>query len=155
MFSALFSFLGGSAFRMVWGEVSAYFTRKQEQKMELERMRLQGDLDSAAHARNMESIRLQADLGVKVIEAQREADADRIAAGAWASLVEGTTKLTGLKFIDYWNQAIRPALATMAMVVVVAQVVQNGFVLTDWDKELVAAILGIYVADRSLSKRGK
>jgi hypothetical protein len=153
--SALISFIGGSAFRMIWGEVSAWFTRRQEQKLEIERMRLQGEMDAAAHARNMESIRLQADLGVKVIQAQHEADVDSIATGAWATLVEGTTKLTGLAFIDYWNAGIRPALATVAMAVVIGQVIQNGFVLSDWDKQLVGAILGIYVADRSLSKRGK
>jgi len=32
---------------------------------------------------------------------------------------------------------------------------KNGFILSEWDKELVSAILGIYVADRSLGKRGK
>jgi hypothetical protein len=38
---------------------------------------------------------------------------------------------------------------------VVFEIMRNGFVLSDWDKELVGAILGIYVADRSLSRRGK
>ena len=30
MFSALFSFLGGSVFRMIWGEISSFIEKKQE-----------------------------------------------------------------------------------------------------------------------------
>ena len=152
---ALISFLGGSAFRMVWGEMSAYFTRKQEHALEIERMKVQGDLEAAQHARNMEAIRVQAELGVKTIQVQAEADASRIDIGAWAQAVADVGKQTGIKFIDVWNGAIRPWLATMASAVVLFEIARNGFVLTDWDRELVGAILGIYVADRQLSKRGK
>lgn len=152
---ALFSFLGGSAFRMVWGEVSAYFTRKQEQAQEMARMELQGRLDAAQHARNMESIKTQAELGIKTIQVQADADMSRIDASAWAQAVSDVGKQTGIKILDIWNGAIRPALATMAMAVVLFEIAKNGFALTDWDRELVGAILGIYVADRSLGKRGK
>lgn len=155
MFSGLIAFLGGSAFRMIWGELSAWMTARQDHAHEIDRMRLQGDLDAAQHARNMEAIKVQADLGVKTIEAQAEADLDRLAGGAWSALVESTTKMTGIRGIDVWNQAIRPLLATLAIVLVVAEIVVHGFVLSEWDRELVAAILGIYTADRSLSKRGK
>jgi len=155
MFSGLIAFLGGSAFRMIWGEFSAWLTARQDHVHEIDRMRLQGDLDAAQHVRNMEVIKVQADLGVKTIEAQAEADLDRIAGGAWSALVESTTKMTGIWFIDVWNQSIRPMLATLAIGVVVAEIAMNGFALSEWDRELVAAILGIYTADRSLSKRGK
>lgn len=153
--SALLSFLGGSAFRMLWGEVAAYFTRKQEHAQEVERMQIQEKLDAAQHARNLEAIRVQANMGIKTVRVQAEADLSRIEASAWAQAVADVGKKTGVRFIDIWNGIIRPALATMAMIVVVGQVIQNGFVLTEWDKELVAGILGIYIADRGLSKRGK
>ena len=39
MFSALFSFLGGSVFRMVWGEVSTWVTAKQDHAHENEKMK--------------------------------------------------------------------------------------------------------------------
>lgn len=35
MFSALFSFLGGSVFRMVWGEASAFINKREDHKQEL------------------------------------------------------------------------------------------------------------------------
>lgn len=155
MFSALFSFLGGSAFRMVWGELSAWFKAKQDHTHEVERMRLQGDLDAAQHARNLEAIRVQSELGVKVIEAQREADVARVEADAWLDAVRSVGRQTGIKFVDIWNGVIRPGLATIAIVAVVAEIVVLGFLMTEWHKELFGAILGIYVADRSLAKRGK
>lgn len=153
--SALFSFLGGSVFRMVWGEISAFFKAKQEHTQEMERMRLQGDLDAATHARNLEAIKVQAELGVKVIEAQREADVSRIEADAWLEAVRDVGRKTGIKLVDAWNGAIRPGLATIAIVAVVAEIIALGFLLTDWHKELFGAILGVFVADRSLAKRGK
>lgn len=152
---AILSFLGGNAFRLIFGEVAAYFTKRQEHAQEVERMKLQGEIDAAQHARNLESLRLQSELGVKVIEAQRDADIDRFDVSAWAQAVADVGKKTGIRFLDLWNGSIRPALATLAMAVVLFEVCKNGFILTDWDRELVGAILGIYVADRHLSKRGK
>ena len=153
--SALISFLGGSAFRMIWGEVSSYFTRKQEHALEMERMKVQGDLEAAQHARNLESIRVQADLGVKTIQVQAEADLARTDAAAWADAVAAVGRSTGIKFLDIWNGSVRPLLATIAIAVVLFEIIKNGFALSEWDRELVSAILGIYVADRTLGKRGK
>lgn len=153
--SALLSFLGGSVFRMLWGELSAFFKAKQEHKYELERLKLQGELDAALHARNMEALRVQAELGVKTIEAQRAADVSRTEADAWLEAVRATGRSTGIWFVDLWNGVIRPGLATIAVLAVVAEIVAMGFLLSDWHRELFAAILGLYVADRSLTKRGK
>ena len=155
MFSGLIAFLGGSAFRMIWGELAAWLTARQDHAHEIERMRLSADLEAAQHARQQEAIRLQAELGVKTIAVQAEADVDRLAGEAWGELVASTTRMTGIRFVDAWNQSIRPLLATLAIAVVVARIWQAGFVLTEWDQELVAAILGLYIADRSLAKRGK
>lgn len=152
---ALLSFLGGSAFRMVWGEVSAYFTRKQEHSQEIERMEAQGVLDAAQHARNLESIRVQADLGIKTIQVRVDADMARIDASAFAQAVADVGKQTGIRFIDIWNGVIRPSLATLACAFLVAEAVHNGMAPTPHIIMVCDAILGIYIADRSLSKRGK
>lgn len=155
MISALISFLGGSAFRMVWGELSAYFSKKQEHAQEIERIRLEAEIERERHARDCERLRLQSDLGVKEVEVHRDADLARLEGDAWRELVGSTTRLTGIKFLDIWNGVIRPLLATLAISVVVAEIATSGFALNDWHRELVAAILGIYLADRSLTKRGK
>lgn len=155
MLSALLSFLGGSAFRMIWGEISAWATRKQEHEHELARMTIQSTLEAERHARDMDRIKLQHELGVKEVIVQADAAVNKLEVEAWLQAVRDVGKQTGIRFIDVWNGAIRPLLATLAISVVVAQIIANGFVLTDWDKDLVAAILGLYVADRTLAKRGK
>lgn len=155
MFGALFSFLGGSVFRMIWGEVASFVQKKQDHAHELDMQRLQAELEDKRHQRDCERLRLQSELGVKEITIAGDIAVQKSEVEAWLQAVRDVGKQTGIKFIDIWNGIIRPLLATLAILVVVAQIVQNGFVLSDWDKELVAAILGIYVADRSLMKRGK
>jgi hypothetical protein len=154
MFTALFSFLGGSVFRMIWGEVSAWLTAKQDHSQEMERMRLQAELDAAQHERNLEAQRLQAELGVKVIEAQREADVSRIEADGWLSAVKATSVATGVRIIDAWNASIRPGVATWSIVMLT---LGEFAVITISDNSLsvCSAALGIYLADRALLKRGK
>ena len=152
---AILSFLGGNAFRLIFGEIASYFSKKQEHAQEVERLKIQGDLDAAQHARNLEAIRVQHQIGVDVIRVQSEAALDRVDADAWAAASADVGKQTGIKWLDIWNGSIRPALATMAMAIVIFEFCKAGFVLTEWDRELVGAILGIYVADRHLSKRGK
>ena len=63
--SALISFLGGSAFRMLWGEVASFLTKRQEFKQEIELTRLQGQLAKESHERNIEALRVQNELGIK------------------------------------------------------------------------------------------
>jgi hypothetical protein len=153
--SALISFLGGSVFRMIWGEVSAWFTARQEHKQEIERLTLQSQIDTAQHARNLESMRLQNELGIKTIEVQRDAAISQIESDAWADVVRSTSKKTGIRWLDAWNGSIRPFLATLAIIMVVVEVAVAGFVLNEWNREIVGLILGIYLADRALAKRGK
>jgi len=155
MFSALVSFLGGSAFRMVWGEIASFLKAKQDHEFEIERLRLQGALEAAQHDRNLAAIKLQADLGVKVIEAQRDSAMAQAETDAWLTAVRDVGRQTGIKFLDVWNGSVRPLLATLAILVVVGEVIAAGFALSEWHRDLVAAVLGMYVADRSLIKRSK
>lgn len=154
MLSALISFLSGSVFRMIWGELSSWLTARQDHSHEIERMRLQGELDAAAHTRNQDAIRLQADLGVQTIRVQGEADIGRIEADGWLTAVRGTTASTGVWLVDLWNGIIRPLVATWA----IAMISGNYFkwwVLDENGWSVCGAALGIYLADRALFKRGK
>lgn len=154
MFSALLSFLGGSVFRMIWGEVSAYLTKRQDHQYEVERMRLQSELDAAAHARNLESIRVQADMGVRVIEAQSQAAISETEASGWLEAVKATAIKVGLPFIDGWNASIRPGVATWSVVMMTAS--EFGAIsISSNTLDVCSAALGIYLAERHLMKRGK
>jgi hypothetical protein len=155
MISALISFFGGSVFRMLWGEVSAWLTARQEHGQEMDRMRLQGELDAAAHERNQSTIKLQADLGVQTIRVQGEVDQSRVDADIFGKAVELTGRLTGFAVVDIWNGIIRPLLATECMLLWSLHLYRHNWTLDEQGWALVGAALGIFVADRSLLKRGK
>jgi hypothetical protein len=154
MITALISFFGGSVFRMLWGEISHWFTQAQDHKQELERMRLQGDLDAAQHGRNLEAIKVQAELGVKTIQVQAEAAVSEIEAQGWLEAVKGTTQKIGIAWVDAWNAMIRPGVATWAIVIVTASECKF-IVLSEFVASVAASALGVYLADRNLAKRGK
>lgn len=153
--SALLSFLGGSAFRMIWGEIASYFTRRQEHAQELERLRLQDDLEKGRHERDMQRIQLQADLKVQEVKVVGDVAIASTEANAFVEAIKGAAKPIGIFFVDAWNGSIRPAMATIALALWVLALYRAGFVPNDWDRELIAGILGFYIADRTLAKRGK
>lgn len=153
--SALFSFLGGSVFRMLWGEISSAWTSHQEHKHEIERLKVQGDIDAAAHARNLEAIRVQADMGIKVLEAQTSSQVEILDVGTFGRVVDMTGAKSGYAIVDVWNGIIRPLLATEAIILISLHVYRNDWTLDEYSMNLIAAVLGIYLADRSLMKRGK
>lgn len=153
--SAILTLLGGSAFRMIWGEASAWLKAKQDHRHELELMNIQGELEAANFERQQSAIRLQAELGIKTINAQAEADVDRTDAAGFYAAFETANKPTGIGWVDAWNGIIRPLAATIALILWVRALNMAGFIMTTWDQELVCSILGFFIADRVLSKRGK
>jgi hypothetical protein len=151
--SAILSFLGGSAFRAIWGATAGWLEKRQEHKQELQRMQLQGTLDAAQHDRNLASLRLQAELGVKTIEVQSDADQARIGAEAFREAVKLAAAPTGIAWVDAWNASVRPAFATVVLFLWFASLYARDWKLTPWDLELSASIAGFYFADRTLGKR--
>jgi hypothetical protein len=155
LLSGLFSFLGGSVFRMIWGEVSNFITAKQDHGFELERMKVQGELDAAQHARNQEAIKLQHDMGVDTIRVQADADIGRIETDGWFNAVQQAMKPIGVAWVDAWNGTIRPLAATIVLCLWVSALVQQGFVTNDWDRSVMGVVLGFFFADRMMGKKGK
>lgn len=154
IFSALFSFLGGTAFRMIWGEFSSWLNKTQDHTFELERIRLQEQIDSKIHERNLESLRLQNDLGIKTITVQADSAVRQIETTAWLEVVKNTAKKSGVKWIDGWNAVIRPLVATWSILMITASEFAL-FVMSENSWMVASAALGIYLADRTLFKRGK
>ena len=155
MIEALFSFLGGSVFRMVWGEVSAWYNKRQDHAFEIERLRLQGDLDAAQHIRTQEMLRLQNELGIQMVEAKAEADIGVEEAEAFTKAMQNAFKPTGWAFVDVWNGVIRPAAATIALALWILKLNSQNWLMQEWDITLAGTVLGVFFADRSLGKRGK
>lgn len=155
MLSALLSFLGGSVFRMIWGEVANFINRKQDHQFELERLKLQSELEDRAHQRTQEALKLQAELGIRTIEAQAESNVLTAEAEAFTEAIKNAMKPTGIYWVDAWNGIIRPAAATLALTLWALKLYSQGFVMQPYDTEITGVVLGFFFADRSLGKRGK
>ena len=155
MFEALFSFLGGSVFRMIWGEVANFIQKKQDHAFELERLQIQSQMEDKAHQRTQESLRLQNELGIKTIEARAEADVATEEATAFANAMKDAFKPTGNLFVDIWNGVIRPSAATIALALWVLKLHTQNWRMEEWDITMSGTILGFFFASRELSKRGK
>lgn len=155
MLSALLSFLGGSVFRMIWGEVSAFLNKKQDHEHELQMMQAQAAFEDRAHQRSLENLRLQNELGVKMVEVQRESAIAQGDADAFTEAMKQSFKPTGIGFVDAWNGSIRPSYASVALVLWVLKLYSQSFKMDEFDIALVAVIVGFFFADRSLRRNGK
>lgn len=155
MLTAILSFFGSSLFRSIWGEVSSYLTKRREAKQELDMLEAQMRLEAQRHAQNQESLRLQNDLGIKEIRVRSEADMSLAETEGWAKAVETATKPTGYAWVDIWNGSVRPAWATVSLGLWCLMLYRRDWVPTDWDLGIIGAVIGFYIADRSLGKRGK
>lgn len=155
MLTALFSFFGGNVFRMIWGEISAFVTAKQQHSFEIERLKLQADVDAAQFDRNQIAVKNQHDMGVDLIHVQAEATIGQIEADGWLEAVKATALVTGVKWVDAWNAMIRPSAATWALVMITLNEFKVIASMSDYASAVAGAALGIYLADRSLAKRGK
>lgn len=152
---SVLSFLGGTAFRMIWGEVSSWISKKLEHSQEMERLSAQEGFNAAQHLRNLEAQRLQADLGIKVIEAQNHAALDQLDAQTFLEGVKATAVQTGVRWVDAWNAAIRPGVASWAVGMLTLESFALVTKMDDGTKAVCYAALGLYLADRTLAKRGK
>lgn len=153
MFGALFSFLGGSVFRMIWGEVSEAWNKHQDHKHELESMRLQMELEAQKAQQDLERMRVASELGIKELEVKTNAEIEGKDADAFIAAMRTVNTKTGNVWIDGWNASIRPAAATTAILLWWLSLAQNGFILQEWDWELVGVILGFYFAHRVFASR--
>lgn len=154
MIMTLVSFLGGSAFRLIFGSVMDWANKKQDHDQEMELQKLQAELDAARHTRDLESIRLQSELNVKEITVQADAAEQKVMADAFLEAVKATGTKTGVLWVDAWNGIIRPSGATVSLILWVSAMATAGLVLGDFDKTLISAFLGVFVGDR-IYTRGK
>ena len=148
MITALLAFLGSAAARIGVAKVFEILERWQDAKDERALLDLQGRLEAEKHTRTMEAIRVQAELGVKMIEVQAQREHAAAEDLAFIEGVRATQQKSGIVLVDAWNGIIRPLLATICIGLWVASLIERGWRLDDWDRALMAATLGVFVGGR-------
>jgi hypothetical protein len=142
--SALVSLLGGTAFKLMITYAMDQFKSWQEHKFEMARMELQDKIEEAQAMRQIKIIEAQKNFGLKTIDV--EVETQNIA--DYQAAVASVRDPTGFKWIDAWNSTIRPGLATFCVVIWGLHLAKNGFVLGEWDLDLIGATLGIFIGSR-------
>jgi hypothetical protein len=160
--TSILTMLASSGARMVFGEISSWWTKRQDHAQELDRMGLQMKLDQQAHENRMAMAKFEADNKVQIIRIQSEMDVAKLGndlqkldAETWGQAVIQAMKPVGVWFVDAWNAAIRPAAATMSLLLWAHSIQVNKWVLVDQDWQIIFAVLGFFFADRTMAKRGK
>lgn len=150
MVGGLLSFLGGTAFRWVLGELFGFLKARQEHKTELERMRLEHEQARDRQQWQREAIEAAAAAGIKVVEAQSDAARGAAADAALLAAIGGVNEASKrADWIGAWNACIRPALATVAILLLVGNALwPASVVLSVLVLDLICAVLGVFVGER-------
>lgn len=148
--SAALALLGGTGFRLVLGYAMDRLKDWQEHSFELARMKQEQAGEAARNEAYLKTIQAEKGLDVKAISVESKT----VTEPSFQILTREARMPTGFKYLDMWNSAIRPALATVCILVWVGFLNSRGWVLNSWDLELIAATLGIFIGSR-ISSTGK
>jgi len=133
-----------------------YFKAKQEHAQELARMTLQAQIVKEQSQMHLEEVRTQGDIARDVADlaAIREA-------------VKAQGKPIGVAWVDAWNAAMRPGIATALVLFYIAikiaaytavdapAVDALRAVWTEFDGSLLSAVTGFFFMNRTLMKMGR
>lgn len=153
--TALLSFLGSASMRWLLGELLGIIKAREGRRAEVEMIRLQADLERERAERQRQAVQDAAAAGVKLIEAQREASASDYADKMMLTAMEAIGRPSGVAWVDGWSSAIRPALASASILLLVGSAIWPAhIVLTGALGEVVCGVLGLYVGGRVHLKGG-
>jgi hypothetical protein len=149
----LLSFLASTAFRWLFGSLLEAWTKGQDHRHEVELLGLQLQQDAQRHQWQQEAIQAQAAAGVRVIEAQSVQAREQAADAAFLAAVSGVNAASERAgWVGGWNAAIRPALATVAILLIAGSAIApDRVVLTGVVLEVVCAVLGVFIGGRIAS----
>ena len=154
MITGVFSFLGGTAFRWLFGSILDQWNKYQDHKHEVALLTIQHAQDADKHLWQQEAIAAQAAAGVKVIEAQTVAASTAATEAAFNLAMQGINEASKRNdWIGAWNAGIRPFLATVAILLLAGESIAPGFIkLTPLFADVACAALGVFVGERIKAK---
>lgn len=155
----LLGLIAGGVFRLL-PELVGLFKAKRDADHEYRMTQLQLQIDQA---RSQQAIDL--------VHAQGAVAADTAEIQGWAEALRAQSQPSGVAWVDALSSSVRPVLTywwclllyTANKAIVVAVGLQQSLplaqlapvVLTDFDRSVVASIIGFWFTDRALRKLGK
>jgi putative Ca2+/H+ antiporter (TMEM165/GDT1 family) len=154
MMAGFLSFIGGTAFRWLFGEMIGFFKAREENRIELERIRLEHEHAKERAEWQRQAVADAAAQGIKVVEAQSEAYAARAADDAFLSAIGGVNEASKrADWIGAFNALIRPELAQVSIILLVCHAFwPDAVVITGIVGEVICGALGLFIGER-ISKK--
>lgn len=149
------SFIGGTAFRWLFGELIGYLKARQETQAELERMRLEHEQAKDRAEWQRQAVAEAAAAGIKLVEAKAEAQSMQAADDAFLSAIGGVNEASKrTDWIGAFNALIRPELAQVSIILLAAHAFWPQHVMiTGIVGEVICGALGLFVGER-IKQRG-
>lgn len=149
MLTFLTSFLSSAGLRWLLGEGVSMLKARQDHASEIEMLRVQAELEAARAERQRQAVRDAADAGIKLVEAQGVVASTAAADAMMLEAMQQIGRPTGVPWVDGWNGAIRPLLASASILLLIGSALWPSHVaLTGLVGEVVAGALGLYVGGR-------
>lgn len=147
--TALLSFLGSAVFRWVLEKVFQLTERGQDHAQEIERMKVQADIDAAQHVRNLEMLKLQSDLKLDLLQEEHRGAFEAADSEAFIESIKAAAP-SGIRWVDGWNAVIRPLVSTVCVGLWALTLIERDFVPNEFDLALIGAVIGWHFGTRSL-----
>jgi hypothetical protein len=147
--TAILSFLGSAVFRWLLEKVFNIVERKQDHGQELERIKMQAEVDAAQHLRNLEMLEVQSRLKLDLVKEEHRGAFEAAEGEAFIESIKAA-KPSGIPWIDAWGGTIRPMVSTVCVGIWLASFVQRGFVANEFDLALIGSVIGWHFGTRSL-----
>ena len=147
--TAILSFLGSAVFRWALEKLFGLAERKQDHAQEVERMRVQAEVDAAQHLRNLEMLEIQSRLKLDLIREEVRGAVEQADAAAFVESIKAA-RPTGVPWVDAWQGIIRPLVSTVCVGLWCMSLVERRFVMQEFDLALVGSVIGWHFGTRSL-----
>lgn len=147
--TALLSFLGSAVFRWLLEKVFQITERKQDHAQEIERMRVQAEVDAAQHLRNLEMLRIQSELKLDLLQEEHRGAVEAADGEAFIASIKAAQP-SGIRWIDGWNATIRPLVSTVCVGLWALTLIERNFVPNEFDLAMIGAVIGWHFGTRSL-----
>lgn len=147
--TALLSFLGSAVFRWLLEKVFQITERRQDHAQEVERMRVQAEVDAAQHLRNLEMLKIQSELKLDLVKEEHRGAHEAAEDEAFTESIRSARPI-GVRWVDAWNGLIRPLVSTVCVALWVMTLIERDFAPNEFDLALIGAVIGWHFGTRSL-----
>jgi stage V sporulation protein SpoVS len=147
MIAELIAFAGSATVRWILGEGIDFMKKRSERKQELEALEMNHKHDRERRQWNLDELKAAHVNQIELVREQGAGRLDEIGAMMQKAAVESLFTKSGVLWVDGWNGAIRPFLATCAIILICLEPFMD-IKIDEATKTFLFSALGLFVGGR-------